>query len=190
MTDNDAHLNPFDPASLRLDQSFAESAGVKKLITTVPVRKPNRQDFIRVRSGEDWRIQTAVIELKEDRETYLVSKEMWPELPGEIIPVSLFTAINRQGVLILWPVKLPGDDGRWNEWNRSALEAAEHATTQWIRIAANMSLGAYEIYEATGNLPDPEWPDLEFGEILKLAFRDRFVTAPDHAVVKRLQGAV
>ena len=62
--------------------------------------------------------------------------------------------------------------------------------TQWIRIAANMSLGAYEIYEATGNLPDPEWPDLEFGEILKLAFRDRFVTSPDHPVVKRLQGAV
>ncbi len=182
--------NPFDPAALRLDQSFAESAGVKKLITTVPVRKPNPQDFIRVRSGEDWRVQTAVIELKEDRETYLVSKDMWAELPGDIVPVSLFTTITRQGVLSLWPVKLPGDDGRWNEWNRSALDAAEHATTRWIRIAANMSLGAYEVYEATGNLPEPEWPDLEFDKILEIAFRDRFVTAPDHPVVKRLQGAV
>ena len=53
-----------------------------------------------------------------------------------------------------------------------------------------MSLGAYEIYEATGNLPEPEWPDLEFDKILEIAFRDRFVTAPDHPVVKRLQGAV
>ena len=190
MTDDVTKPNPFDPASLRLDQSFAESAGVKKLITTVPVRKPNPQDFIRVRSGEDWRVQTAVIELKEDRETYLVSKEMWSELPGQIIPVSLFTAINRQGVPFLWPVKLPRDDGRWNEWNRSALEATEHATTHWIRIAANMSLGAYEIYEATGNLPEPEWPDLEFDKILEIAFRDRFVTAPDHPVVKRFQGAI
>ena len=35
MTDNVEHLNPFDPAALRLDQSFTESAGVKKLITTI-----------------------------------------------------------------------------------------------------------------------------------------------------------
>ena len=40
--------NPFDPAALRLDQNFADSAGVQKLIVTVPVRKPHKQDFIRV----------------------------------------------------------------------------------------------------------------------------------------------
>ena len=37
--------DPFDLNNLRLDQSFVESAGVKKLLTTVPVRKPNPQDF-------------------------------------------------------------------------------------------------------------------------------------------------
>jgi hypothetical protein len=40
--------NPFDPANLRLSQSFVETAGVKKLLTTVPVRKPSAQDFVRV----------------------------------------------------------------------------------------------------------------------------------------------
>ena len=40
--------DPFDLANLRLDQSFVETAGVKKLLTTVPVRKPNPQDFVRV----------------------------------------------------------------------------------------------------------------------------------------------
>jgi predicted DNA-binding transcriptional regulator AlpA len=45
--------NPFDPAALRLDQSYADTVAVKKLLTTVPVRKPNRQDFVRgpCRSG-------------------------------------------------------------------------------------------------------------------------------------------
>jgi hypothetical protein len=43
------HPSPFDNLSaLRLDQSYADSSGVKKLLTTVPVRKPNRQDFVRV----------------------------------------------------------------------------------------------------------------------------------------------
>jgi hypothetical protein len=40
--------DPFDLSKLRLDQSFVETAGVKKLLTTVPVRRPNPQDFIRV----------------------------------------------------------------------------------------------------------------------------------------------
>ena len=40
--------DPFDPENLRLDQSFVETSGVKKLLTTVPVRKPNNQDFVRV----------------------------------------------------------------------------------------------------------------------------------------------
>ena len=34
--------NPFNPAALRLSQSFAGTVGVKRLLTTVPVRKPNR----------------------------------------------------------------------------------------------------------------------------------------------------
>jgi hypothetical protein len=37
-----------DLSALRLDQSYADTVGVKKLLTTVPVRKPGRQDFVRV----------------------------------------------------------------------------------------------------------------------------------------------
>src|SRR5689334_18596049 len=64
--------DPFDPAALRLDQAFAETAGVKRLLTTVPVRKPNRQDFVRVHPDPRYQLTPAsIIELKEDRETYL-----------------------------------------------------------------------------------------------------------------------
>ena len=43
------NANPFDDLmSLRLDQSYADTVGVKKLLTTVPVRKPHRQEFVRV----------------------------------------------------------------------------------------------------------------------------------------------
>ena len=58
---NLAAANPFDPAALRLDQSFAGGPAVKKLLTTVPVRKPGNQDFVRVHAGEDYRLYTAVI---------------------------------------------------------------------------------------------------------------------------------
>ena len=181
--------NPFDPASLRLDQSFADTVGVKKLLTTVPVRKPNRQDFVRVHSDPVYRLTPiAIIELKEDREVYLVRPDMAVALPGEFATVTLFTTINRQGTLFLWPVKLPTPDGRQNEWHRSAAEGAERAMKKWVRVTASMSLGAYEIFEASGDLPEPVWPDFSFQEILKIAFRERIVDRPDHPLVQRLQG--
>jgi hypothetical protein len=153
--------DPFDPASLRLEQSFAYGAGVKKLLTTVPVRKPNRQDFVRVHPDPAYRLTpAAIIELKDDQETYLVLPSMASELAREIAVATLFLTINRQGVLHLWPVKLPGPDGKHNEWHRSAAEAADAAMQRWVRVTSNMSLGAYEVFQAEANIPDPIWPDL------------------------------
>ena len=98
---NNPILNPFDPAALRLDQSFADSVGVKKHLMTIPVRKPNRQDFVRVHPDPDYRLTpAAIIEVKEDREVYLVTPNMAQDLPGEFAPATLFTAINRQGSCI------------------------------------------------------------------------------------------
>ena len=132
----------------------------------------------------------AIIEVKDDREVYLVTPNMAQGLPGEFSTVTLFTTISRQGTLHLWPVKLPAPDGRHNEWHRSAAEAAERAMKNWVRVTASMSLGAYEIFEASGDLPEPVWPDFSFPEILRIAFRERIVDRPDHALVQRLRGIV
>jgi hypothetical protein len=184
-------LNPFDPESLRLNQSFADTVGVKKLLTTVPVRKPNRQEFVRVRSDSAFRLTpAAIIELKEDREVYLLRPDIIPAVPGEFATVTLYTTISRQGTLFLWPVKLPNADGRHNEWHRSAAEGAECAMEKWVKVTASMSLGAYEISEARGELSEPIWPDYAFREILKIAFRDRLVDRADHPLIQRLLGIV
>jgi hypothetical protein len=183
--------NIFDLDRLRLSQDFAATGGVKKALLTVPVRKPNRQDFIRVRPdepGQEWHLETAVLEVKDERETYLIDPVLWPELPGEIVPKVLYLTINRQSVVTLWPINLPGQDGRLDEWSRSALEAAEIGKKRWIRVVANMSLGAYEVYEATGSLPEPEWPDTTFKKTIEIAFRDRFIRDLDHPVIRRLKG--
>jgi hypothetical protein len=165
--------------------------GVKKLLTTVPVRKPNRQDFVRVHPDPVFRLTpAAIIEVKEDREVYLVTPNMAQALPGEFSAVTLYLAINRQGVPFLWPVKLPNPDGKHNVWHRSAAEAAEQAMNKWVRVTSSMSLGAYEIFEASGGLPDPVWPDHPFEDYLKIAFRDRIVDRPDHTLVQRLRGVV
>ena len=47
--------DPFRPENLRLSQSFNEMVGVKKILSTIPVRKPGAQDFVRVHPGPEWR---------------------------------------------------------------------------------------------------------------------------------------
>jgi len=183
-----AKSDPFDLSNLLLDQSFAESIGVRKLLTTVPARKPSDQDFMRVHPDPAYRGNFAMIELKDDRELYLVTHGMAGELSNEAQPYTLFNAINRQGVVRIWPVRLPGLDGKTNEWWRSAREAAELATKQWVRLKANMSLGAYEMFTAEKTIAEPVWPELPFQELLRIAFKDRIVDTIDHPLVKRLRG--
>jgi hypothetical protein len=180
--------DPFDPKSLRIDNAAKPSFGVKKLHVTIPVKKPHNQDYVRVHSSEDYRLTTTIIELKENNEIYLVSPNLREILATEITLVTLFLAVDRQGNLFLWYVKMPKEDNRPNDWNVSGLKAAEEAMKAWIRVQANKKANAYDVFRAEGNLPDPEWPDLKLNEILKIAFRDRFIESLDHPVIAKLQG--
>jgi hypothetical protein len=182
--------DPFDLASLRLSQDFDDTVGVKKLLRTIPTRKPNTQDFVRTHPSEDYRLLARCVDLKDDRELFLVRPEVAHELVGETVVKTLFTAINRQGVLFVWPVSVPALDAKQLEWWRSMREAAELAMHSWVRVKANMDLGAYEIFEAGSLMADPVWPEISFQEILRIAFRDRIIDRIDHPVVKWLRGEV
>jgi hypothetical protein len=172
-----------------MNQSFIDTAGVKPLLTTVPVRKPTKQEYLRVHPHPDYRADPiAIIELEEDGEAYLVTPNTAIDLQNEVRCVTLFTAINRQGVVFLWPVKIGAGSARILEWYRSAREAAEMCMTGWHRVKANMILGAYEMTPAGGVIPDPEWPTVSFPELLRIAFRDRFIDRLDHPVVRQLRG--
>ena len=182
--------NAFDLSHLRLSQNFAAAIGVKKALLTVPVRKPTRQEFVRVHPDPTYRMQVGLIELRDEGEVYVVERDICPELPGEVVPKVLLTAMTRQGVVFLWPIRLPGEDGRLDLWNRSALDAADLATKQWVKVVSDRALGAYSVFEATGNLPEPEWPEVSFEELVRVAFKGRVISALDHRVLRRLRGDV
>ena len=187
---NSSGIKETDFSKYRLSQDFLSQVGVKKVLSTVPVRKPSKQEFVRVHPHEEWRLDTLLLELKDERENYLIAPELHEELSEFATPTSLLTTISRQKVLMLWPTKLPGLDGRSNPWHDSALQAAKLAEEKWVRISANMSLGGYEVFEALGNLSDPEWPDdgINFNRLLEIAFRGRIINSLDHPIVKKLRG--
>src|SRR3954462_11287222 len=131
-----------DLAALRLD-STDSTLGVVEVLTHVPVRKPSRHEFFRVHS--EYVLDTTVFTDKEERESYLVAPAMRGALVGEARPVLLVPVMTRQTALFIWPVPLPGDDGRRNLWTDTAQEAMRLAQEHWTRLAADMGLGAYRI---------------------------------------------
>ena len=164
----------FDPQRLRISQNFGQVTATQKKLTSVPVNKPNKQQWVRVHPDASYRLDVAIIEMKEDNHMYVVEPSLVPELAAEVSFVTLFTAITREGNLFLWPVKLPDSEGRPNSW---------------VRVQANMGIGAYEYWVAPGDLAQPKFPDLSFSVLLSIAFKgDRFIDTLDHPLIARLRG--
>jgi hypothetical protein len=184
MTDSKPNLFN-DLSALRLDATNT-SGGAVEILTHVPVRKPSRHEFFRVHP--EFVLDTTVFTDKEERENYLVAPSMRGALVGEARGVLLVPAITRQNALFVWPVSLPSEDGRRNAWTETAQQAMALAKENWVRLMPDMSLGAYRIYLAEGQLSEPFWPDKSFGDLLEIAFRNKVIDDPDHLIVRRLRG--
>ena len=118
-------LEGFELESLRVSQDFVKDSGVKRLLTTVPVRKPNRQDFVRVHPDSSYVLDTMLLNLKEERETYLIDPSLRDGITRELTFTRLALAVNRQKVVFLWQMRLPDSSGKTDAWSLSAMEAYE-----------------------------------------------------------------
>ncbi len=180
-----------DLERLRIGQDFTELGEVEHIITHVPVRKPNRHEFIRTHNDESYRLTSTLFIDKEDfSAAYLVPPEMREYLmeTGDFKPIQLLTTINRRGDISLWPLAIEDPTGRTNHWADTARSAAAEAQDKWLRVVPDMSSGFYRIYAAQGDLPPPTWPELSFTQILKMAFDGRIIEGPDHPIIRKLRG--
>lgn len=181
-------LEGFDLRALRLPQNFGESLGVKRHITRVPVRKPLKTEFFRVRADEEFRFQTMILELKEEGETYLLAPELWGVVPELLRPAVLHTAIDRRNNVFLIPIPLPDPDGHRNPWHQSLAEVVSMAESKWLRSVANKHVSGYDMLVTEGDLPEPDWPELDFHKLVEIAFREKLIQSFDHPVINQLLG--
>jgi hypothetical protein len=180
--------DPFDPAALRI--SGDAEISTERVLTAVPVRKPKRDEFFRVRAGEDFTMDALVVEREDDldREIYVVVPAVADAVLEVARRVRLFTCISKRGTVFLWPAKLPGESGSGQRWAETGLKIAGHAETLWVRMWGDRSLGGYTMIKAKGNLEEPKWPDKTFRELLRIAFEGRIIDRPDHPLIRELNG--
>jgi hypothetical protein len=187
----DLEAKKFDMGKLILPQNYEESGGAQKVIVRVAVRKPNRNEFFRVHpDGENYSFRCALVEDPDNRDVYVMAGELADQYPDLCRPVKIVTAINRTGNPFLWPLKMPTGDRRGGAWIDSALQASEYAKKKWVKIMADMSAGQYSVFKATGNLEEPDWPDLDFNRLMEMAFDGFVIDDRDHPLIQRLTGKI
>jgi hypothetical protein len=177
-------------AALRLDQNFSNRLKGNKPLIECPIRKPRPHEWFRV--NPEWVFETELFEFKEDMspEWYLVIDETAKlALDGpNMRPVRLHVWINRKGFLHIWAIKLPGVDGKSNDWNSSAAECCKIAMQHWVCVETGS--GYYQpVVAENENLPGPVWPKQTLNNILRVAFKGgRTVDSPDHPLLARIAG--
>jgi hypothetical protein len=177
-----------DIAAVRLSPATLMSGTASEVMVTVPVRKPNRQEFVRVHPDPAMSVTTLLLEDKFDRGSlYYVPPNMRAALVDEAKVYLLSTAITRQGTCFLWPVVMP-TDGRPSAWSEGALEAVKLAKEKWLRVGPDWSLGSYRLYQAQSEVADPVWPEKTLNELLDIAFKKKVIVDASHPIVRRLVG--
>jgi hypothetical protein len=187
--DGEETQNPFDPKRFRISQRFGEGLDARPVIASVNVRKPHRQWWFRVHPDPNMQLDACVLLYEGDQQFYLVDPQMIPALPGETSAMTLYTAINMNGGLFLWPVKLPDEEGKQHECHITLHRAADLASTEWVRVAWHKPTMNYQVTRARGQVPEPQFPEAGLQKLLSIAFADRFITDLDHPVAKNLLGA-
>lgn len=179
-----------DLSQIRAPQDF--NVEVKKVWVHIPVGRPPKHEFFRVRAGDEWSDTLGLYAKQSEwgRETYVVLPSMYDTLTGEFSISKVILAVTRRNKPYVWSIKLPGSDGRHNTWHSTALEAAEIAKEKWIRLQSNQDVGAYDVLVAENQNYDPTWPDLSFLEIINIAFKGRIIRDPDHHIIQELRGAI
>jgi hypothetical protein len=190
-TPGTAEPDPFDPETYRVRQTLAAAKGVKEHLTELPVRTPDPAWWVRRHPDPAYSLTTSVINLREERETYLVAPALFPSLQGEptLKRKTFFLATTMQGKLFLWPVRVPVDDSKDpDRWMKKPLEAVRSAKHQWTRIYWDDEIREHRVQSCEIEA-EPEWPsDLSPREMIRLAFKDYLIDSLDHPVIRRLRG--
>ncbi len=176
--------------ALKISLEDAGLAGSTEVLARVPVRKPMRHEYFRVRPGDENCFTTVLYEDRETREHYFIAPAMLAFLRAntDVAIATLVPFITKQKVVGIFPLKLATDATVQSGWQSTAMAAAQTAKGKWVRMQADMGLGGYRIYSAEGQLGEPAWPEIPFNELLDIAFKDRVIASEDHPMLNKILG--
>lgn len=187
-SNNLSTVDPFDPSRfvIKATDSLMKA---EQLLTKISVGKPPKTSFVMASSDPGLSIQVGILELMAERESYLLTPDALAGVDPKLVRMSVLTlSVDRMGNPFLWETRQPDVAGNDTDWAESMRIALSEAKKHWVRVVANMAMGAYDLFVAPGDLSEPEWPKYSMGELLKAGFSGRIIDSPEHPVLLRLRG--
>ena len=162
--------------------------GTRKIRSVIPVNKPGKMERVHLRDHPDFLIPgAALLDLQDGRRVYLVVPEIAAQLDDDVRLYKLAPALTRQDKLFLWPCPMILEGETPNPWHTSHNDAFNAAKSGWIRMKSNRASGFFDILKPEKIMPEPDWPDMSFADILRIAFNDdHIIDRYDHPALRRL----
>ena len=179
-----------DISVFRISSTYGETLGSKKIITIVPVNRPNKGRFFRTSRDSTNTMDVYVLEDRVEATHHIVSPDVAAVLGGLVRAITLHLAVDRANNPFLIPVPFPSENGTRNPWHQSLLNAIEAAKEKWVRIESDKFAGIYQTHVALSDLGDPTWPDLSIDELVRIAFTGRVIDNLDHPKVQSALGRI
>jgi hypothetical protein len=163
----------------------------RKRLVTIPARKmPDKAWFVRTSTLTG---HSGILPLYWDKggdgHPFLIDEPVQDYFGDDVRNNYCVLSVTRQATFFLWCNPLEDPDGNWNSWHASAHDMKALAAKSWVRFKSNKQLGGYEVWDPRGEQPpDPEWPDISWNDIVRLAFRRHLVEVETHPLINRLMG--
>lgn len=166
-----------------------ESLASEPEITVIPIRQPRGDEFFRTDPRETMTMALNILTLKDEQEEYLIYEDVLDAIGFETMvkKKTAFVLYTMTNIPFIATIPLPDEQGKLNQWHKSALLTIEKAKTHWIRRQADKLNSQYTTQQAKpGICPELKLTDLTMEEVIEQAFRDFIIDRIDHPVLTRL----
>jgi hypothetical protein len=183
------------PAPLWI-RSILQAAAAGQVRRAPKIRTPIRNEFFRAFGYKQvFNLHEDKPDGKIDKDFYVVMPQMAAAMEGETFKAYLVPCVNKHQIPFIWPVRILEADDKASSWVDTRHLAVEMAEGKWVKIRANQKQGAgyYDIFQAKGELGEPEFPAKDatsYLQVLDEAIpKERKIATPDHPIFfKKIEG--
>jgi hypothetical protein len=166
----------------------AEVPKQKSDVKKVAARNPHNQEWIRRYECEEAQLPFWVIRDKNDRSvSYILPPEKVDMLAKYAVKAHIELLINQDGELFFCVVPFVDFYGNTYDYWETMQEVLQVATTECVKPLANRNGNRYEIERPPIAIPEPSWPEIDWGVLYGIAFRRR-ILRDGHPALKKFIG--
>ena len=186
--DEELKADAFSDLQVLDEMTRTDAIPTKPQLVSVRVGRPPKDTFVRCHPTH-----VIALFLYKDEETG--ESYMLPPILAEVAQQDqvfkkrqLRLAVTVQGAVFLWETAMPSEETNTNQWILSAWNAQATAQDRWIRVVANRQNASYDVMVSESDLGEPAYPEEQFDEVLRVAFRGKVIETRDHPILKKLRG--